>query len=61
MGWQSIRIVGASAPENPEDGKMYFLVLAYPGFLRHGPESHKMVIVVVVVDRHLVLVVFCPR
>jgi len=33
-GWQSIRIAGASvcvAPENPEDGEMYLLVLAHPG------------------------------
>jgi len=35
------------APENPEDGKMYLLVLAHPGCPRHSPESHKMVVVVV--------------
>jgi len=34
------------APENPEDGKMYLLVLAHPGCPRHSSESHKMVVVV---------------
>jgi len=29
------------APENPEDGKMYLLVLAHPGYPGHSPESHK--------------------
>ena len=35
------------APENPEDGKMYLLVLAYLGCPGQRPESHKMVVVVV--------------
>jgi len=29
------------APENPEGGKMYLLVLAHPGCPGHSPESHK--------------------
>ena len=33
------------APENPEDGKMYLLVMAHPGYPGHSPESHKMVVV----------------
>ena len=37
------------APENPEDGEMYLLVMAHLGYPGHGPESHKMVVVVVVV------------
>jgi len=37
------------APENPEDGKMYVLVLAHPGCPGQSPESHEMVVVVVVV------------
>jgi len=37
------------APENPEDGEMYLLVLALPGCPGQSPESHKMVVVVVVV------------
>ena len=37
------------APENPEDGKMYLLVMAHPGCPGHSPDSHKMVVVVVVV------------
>jgi len=37
------------APENPEDGEMYLLVLAHPGCPRQSPVSHKMVVVVVVV------------
>ena len=36
------------APENPEDGEVYLLVLAHPGCPRQSPESHKMVVVVVV-------------
>ena len=63
--WQSIRILGASAcvlillifaPENPEDGKMYLLVLAHPGSPGQSPESHKMVVVVV----HVVYFVMVP-
>jgi len=40
-GWQSIRIVGYLhfVPENPEDGKMYLLVLAHPGFFLGGAFS----------------------
>jgi len=34
------------APENPEDGEMYLLVLAQPGYPGRSPESHKMVVVV---------------
>ena len=34
------------APENPEDGKMYLLLLAYLGCPGHSTESHKMVVVV---------------
>ena len=34
------------APENPEDGEMYLVVLAHPGCPEHSPESHKMVVVV---------------
>jgi len=41
------------APENPEDGEMYLLVLAHPGCPGHGPESHKMVVVVVVDLLHI--------
>jgi len=37
------------APENPEDDEMYLLVLADLGYPEHSPESHKMVVVVVVV------------
>jgi len=33
------------APENPEDGEMYLLVLAHPGCPGHSPESHKMVVI----------------
>ena len=36
------------SPENPEDDEMYPLVLAHPGYPGHSPESHKMVVVVVV-------------
>ena len=36
------------APENPEDGKMYLLVLAHPGCPRQSPERHKMVVCVCV-------------
>ena len=36
------------APENPEDGDMYLVVLAHLGCRRRSPESHKMVVVVVV-------------
>jgi len=36
------------ASENPEDGIMYLLLLAHLGFPGHSPESHKMVVVVVV-------------
>jgi len=32
------------APENPEDGKMYLLVLADPGCPGQSPESRKMVV-----------------
>jgi len=31
---------------------MYLLVMAHPGYPGHSPESHKMVVVVVVVDRN---------
>ena len=34
------------APENPEDGEMYLLVLAHPGCRGLGPQSHKMVVCV---------------
>jgi len=34
------------APENPEDGEMYLLVLAHPGCPGHTPESHKMFVCV---------------
>ena len=33
------------APENPEDGVMYLLVLAHPGCPRHNLESHKTAVV----------------
>jgi len=51
-GWQSIRIVDASAcylhfaSENPEDGKMYLLVPAHTGCPGQSPESYKMVVCV---------------
>jgi len=32
------------ALENPEDGKMYLLVLAHPGCPGQSPWSHKMVV-----------------
>jgi len=32
------------APENPEDGEMYLLVLTHPGCPGQNPESHKMVV-----------------
>jgi len=35
------------APENPEDGKMYLLVPAHPGYLGQSPYSHKMVVLCV--------------
>jgi len=34
------------APENPDDGEMYLLVLAHPGCLGQDPGSHKTVVVV---------------
>ena len=37
------------ATENPEDGEKYLLVLAHPGCPGESPESHRMVVVVVVV------------
>jgi len=37
------------APENPEDGEMYLLVLAYPVCPGQSTESHKMVVKMVVV------------
>jgi len=37
------------APENQEDGEMYLLVLAHPGCPGQSPESHKMVVVEMVV------------
>ena len=37
------------APENPEDGEMYLMVLAHPGCPGKSPQSHKMVGVVVAV------------
>jgi len=37
------------APENPEDGEMYFLVPAHPGCPGQSPESCKMVVCVCVV------------
>ena len=39
------------APENPEYGKMYLLVLAHPGCPGLSLESHKMVVVIVVVGQ----------
>ena len=36
------------APENPEDGKMYLLVPAYPGCPGQSPDSCKMVVCVCV-------------
>ena len=45
----SLPVLSSFAPENPEDGEMYPLVLAHPGSPGHSPESHKMVVVVVVV------------
>ena len=36
------------APENPEDGEMYLLVLALPGCPGQSPESCKMVVCVCV-------------
>jgi len=49
------------APENLEGGKMYFLILAHPGCPRQGPESHKMVVVVVVVVQvNLIPWIGCP-
>jgi len=38
------------APENPEDSEMYLLVLAHLGCPGQSPESHKTVVVVVVLD-----------
>ena len=55
-GWQSIQTVGASAcylhfaPENPEDGEIFLLVLAQPGCPGQSPESHKMVVLCYLVD-----------
>ena len=37
------------APENPEDGEMYFLVLAHPGCPGQSSESHKRLCVCVCV------------
>jgi len=37
------------APENPEDGEMYLLVLADPLYPAQNPESRKMVVVIVVI------------
>ena len=34
------------APENPEDGKMYFLAPAHTGCTGQSPESRKMVVCV---------------
>ena len=34
------------APENPEDGKMYLLVLAHAGCPGQSPQSRKMVVCV---------------
>ena len=31
------------APENPEDGEMYLLVLSHPGCPRQSPESYNVV------------------
>jgi len=42
------------APENPEDGKMYLLVLAHPVCPGQSPESHKMVVVLVDHDAYAV-------
>jgi len=42
-------VLSSFSPENPEGGEMYLLVLAHPGCPRQSPESHKMVVVVVVV------------
>jgi len=36
------------APENPEDGEMYLLVLAHRCCPGESPECHEMVVVVVV-------------
>jgi len=46
-GWCICLCYFLFAPENPEDGKMYLLVLAHPGCPRQSPESHKMVLIVV--------------
>ena len=35
------------APENPDDGEMYLLVLAHLGCPGQSPQSHKMVVCVV--------------
>ena len=43
------------APENPDDGEMYLLVPAHPGCAGQSPESHKMVVVIVVVVSGLFL------
>ena len=32
------------APENPEDGEMYLLLPAHPGYSGQSPESRKMVV-----------------
>jgi len=37
-------------PENPEDGKMYLLVLAHPGCPRQSTESCKMVVCLCIVS-----------
>jgi len=42
-------VLSLLATENPEDGEIYLLVLAQPGCPGQSPESHKMVVVVVVV------------
>ena len=58
MGWQSIWIVGVSAcylhfaPENPEDGEMYLLVPAHPGCPGQSPESCKMVVCHIIVEKY---------
>jgi len=49
MGWQSIRIVGASfCTRKTRRWQMYLLVPAHPGCLGQSPESWKMVVCVCV-------------
>jgi len=45
------------APENPDDGEMYFLVPAYLGCRRQSPQSRKMVVCVAIPPHHFL----CPE